>query len=365
MAESLNIRPTRIMVVDDTPANLRLLDNVLRERGYKVFAFRNGEMAISAARRNPPDLILLDVNMPDMNGYEVCQQLKADTGLQDVPVIFISAMNETVDKVKAFGTGGVDYISKPFQVEELEARVQTHLKLRRLQIEMAEHNLRLQELVSAQVREITSAQMAIIFAMAKMAESRDDETGGHSERVRHFCSLLARELVSQCPDQVNEEFLELIYHASPLHDIGKVSTPDAILQKPGKLTPEEYEVMKLHTVLGAQTLEVVRQHYPNNAFLNMGVAIARWHHECWDGSGYPDGLVGENIPLSARIMAVADVYDALRSCRRYKPAYTHEMSCEMITRGRGSHFDPKVMDAFLRLEKEFDRIHQESIRSRE
>ena len=355
-------RATRIMVVDDTPANLRLLDNVLRERGYQVFAFRNGDLALNAARRNPPDLILLDVNMPDMNGYEVCEKLKADPGLQDIPVIFISAMNETMDKVRAFSTGGVDYVSKPFQVEEVEARVRTHLKLHRLQIQMAEHNLRLQELVNDQVREITSAQMAIIFAMAKMAESRDDETGSHSERVRRFCLLLATELGQREHGLIDDEFRELIFHASPLHDIGKVSTPDAILQKPGKLTPEEYKIMQMHTITGAQTLEAVRQHYPNNAFLNMGIAIARWHHERWNGSGYPDGLAGEAIPLSARIMAVADVYDALRSRRRYKLAYSHEMSCTLISQGKSSHFDPQLVDAFQSLEKEFDRIHQEAVR---
>jgi putative two-component system response regulator len=354
-------RPTRIMVVDDTPANLRLLDNVLRERGYQVYAFRSGELALNAARRNAPDLILLDVNMPDMNGYEVCEKLKEVPGLRDVPVIFISAMHETMDKVRAFKMGGVDYVSKPFQVEEVEARVQTHLNLHRLQCELAEHNLRLQELVSAQVREITSAQMAIIFAMAKMSESRDDETGLHSERMRWFCSLLAEELKPHYPHQVGADFIDLIYHASPLHDIGKVATPDAILQKPGKLTPEEYKIMQQHTILGAQTLDAVGRQYPNNAFLTMGVAIARWHHERWNGSGYPDGLAGENIPLSARIMAVADVYDALRSRRRYKEAYSHAVSCEIINQEYGSHFDPKVVDAFQRVAVEFARIHQDSI----
>jgi len=361
MPEGSNSQPTRIMVVDDTPANLRLLDNVLRERGYQVFAFRNGDLALTAARRNPPDLILLDVNMPEMNGYEVCERLKADSTVQDVPVIFISAMNETMDKVRAFSTGGVDYVSKPFQVEEVEARVQTHLKLHRLQRELAEHNIRLQELVKEQVREITNAQMAIIFAMARMAESRDDETGKHSERVRRYCVSLARGLQSTHPDLITDEYIDLIYNTSPLHDIGKVATPDFILQKPGKLTPDEFTVMKQHTILGAQTLEAVREQYPNNDFINMGIAIARWHHERWDGSGYPDGLKGASIPLSARIMAVADVYDALRSWRRYKSAYSHAASCDMIKDECGSHFDPQVVEVFMMLQSEFDLIHEEAL----
>lgn len=352
--------PIRIMVVDDTPANLRLLDNVLRERGYQVFAFRSGELALTAARRSPPDLILLDINMPEMNGYEVCEHLKADTGLKDVPVIFISAMNETMDKVRAFGIGGVDYINKPFQVEEVEARVKTHLKLRRLQVELAEHNLRLQELVNEQVREISNAQMAIIFAMAKMTETRDDETGKHSERVRRYCVLLARALEPYYPSEITEEYIDLIYHASPLHDIGKVSTPDSILQKPGKLTLREFEEMQKHTIIGAKTLEAVKGQYPNNAFINMGIAIARWHHEHWNGSGYPDHLAGEQIPLCARIMAMADVYDALRSWRVYKPAYNHDLSCEMIQQENGTHFDPLVVEVFMQLESQFRLIHEET-----
>ena len=357
MTNDTDASPTRIMVVDDTPANLRLLDSVLRERGYHVFAFRSGDLALSAARRNPPDLILLDVNMPEMNGYEVCECLKADEILKDIPVIFISAMNETVDKVRAFSSGGVDYVSKPFQVEEVEARVQTHLKLRRLQIELKMHNLRLQQLVNEQVKEITSAQMAIIFAMARMSESRDDETGQHSGRVQRYCAALARELQPHYPDVIDSEYLDLIFHASPLHDIGKIAIPDSILQKPGLFTPQEFEIMKTHTVLGAQTLEAVRQQYPNNAFINMGIAIARWHHERWDGSGYPDGLLGASTPLSARIMAVADVYDALRSRRRYKMAYSHADSCQIILHENGSHFDPQVVNAFIRLEQQFDSIH--------
>lgn len=352
--------PIRIMVVDDTPANLRLLDNVLRERGYQVFAFRSGDLALTAARRSPPDLILLDINMPEMNGYEVCERLKADPALSDVPVIFISAMNETMDKVRAFGIGGVDYINKPFQVEEVEARVRTHLKLRRLQVELAEHNQRLQELVNEQVREISNAQMAIIFAMAKMTETRDDETGKHSERVRRYCVILARGLEPFYPNIITQEFIDLIFHASPLHDIGKVSTPDSILQKPGKLTVREFEEMQKHTIIGAQTLEAVKGQYPNNTFINMGIAIARWHHEHWDGSGYPDGLVGEEIPLCARIMSIADVYDALRSWRCYKPAYNHDLSCEMILKENGAHFDPTIINVFTQLESQFNQIHEET-----
>jgi len=348
-----------IMVVDDTPANLKLLQDMLQSNGYRVLAFTRGTMALKAATRNPPDLILLDINMPEMSGFEVCEHLKADEALKEVPVIFISALAETMDKVKAFLVGGVDYVTKPFQFEEVLARINAHLTLRRLKIELEQHNHHLQELVQEQVREISESQMATIFALAKLAEFRDDDTGTHLERVQKFCKLLAMHICndSSCSTSVDAAFVENIYHASPLHDIGKVGISDAILLKSGKLTLEEFKLMKQHTVLGAQMLATVRNQYPGNDFINMGITVARSHHECWDGTGYPDGLAGEEIPLSARIMMVADVYDALRSKRCYKEAFTHETSRDIILQGRGTQFDPAVVDAFIASEHEFKSIH--------
>jgi putative two-component system response regulator len=293
-----------------------------------------------------------------MNGFEVCERLKADEVLKDIPVLFISALSETADKVKAFSVGAVDYVTKPFQFEEVHARVETHLRLRRLQVELERHNLHLEELVTEKVREISDSQLATIHAVSKLAESRDDDTGHHIERTQTFSKVLAETLRKnpRYAGSINDTFVENIYHASPLHDIGKVGIFDNILLKPGKLTAEEFEIMKTHAMIGANTLQSVRNKYPKNAFINMGIDIARSHHEKWDGSGYPGGLTGEDIPLSARIMAVSDVYDALRSKRPYKPAFTHEKSCEIIMEGAGRHFDPAVIEAFTAVEAEFAEI---------
>ena len=347
-----------IMVVDDTPANLKLLDDMLRRRGYRVLAFPRGDLALKAVAKIQPDLILLDIMMPGMDGFEVCRRLKADETTREIPVLFISALNETTDKLKAFSVGGVDYVTKPFQFEEVQARVETHLKLRRLQHEMERYNRELENLVREKVKEIYESQMATIFALAKLAERRDDETGKHVERTRTFCRLLAENLRQNghYGEIIDSAYIETIFRTAPLHDIGKVGIPDNILLKPGRLTKGECEVMKTHAAIGAQTLESVRRQYPQNDFIRVGVAIARSHHEKWDGSGYPDGLAGEAIPLCARIMALADVYDALRSKRPYKDPFDHERSCQIIAEGAGSHFDPLVAKAFMSMNEKFAEI---------
>jgi putative two-component system response regulator len=357
--DDMKQRPRRVMVVDDTPENLRLIESMLNEKGYQVFALPSGDLALKAAKKNPPDLILLDVMMPGMDGFEVCAKLKADPKLADVPVIFLSALSETADKVKAFHSGGVDYITKPFQFEEVDARVTTHLNLRSLQELLEAHNLRLQELVDAQVKEISDSQMATIFALAKLAESRDYETGAHLERVQAYCRALAEGLLDESVygKQISFDFISTLYQACPLHDIGKVAIPDNILLKPGKLTSDEFEVIKTHTTVGADTLLAVLKHYPKNALVNMGIDIARSHHERWNGHGYPDRLSGDAIPLSARIMALADVYDALRSIRTYKKAWDHETTKNIILEGKGTQFDPNVSAVFARLNKVFEDIH--------
>ncbi|MDO8803946.1 MAG: response regulator [Elusimicrobiota bacterium] len=344
-----------ILIVDDTPANLELLSGMLKGRGYKVRAAISGKLALQAAQNDPPDLILLDINMPVMDGYEVCRSLKEDGKLKDIPVIFLSALSEPMDKVKAFGVGGVDYVTKPFEFEEIYARVETHLRLRRLQLELERHNLHLEDLVREKGAEISESQLAAIVALTKLAESRDAGTGDHIERTRTFARALAVKLRDNPghAGSIDESFLDSIYHTAPLHDIGKVGILDSILLKPGRLTPEEFEIMKTHAVIGADTLQTAQGKYPKSVFLNMGIAIARSHHEKWDGSGYPDGLAGEAIPLAARIMAVADVYDALRASRPYKPAFSHEKSCEIILEASGSHFDPAVIAAFRGIESAF------------
>jgi putative two-component system response regulator len=303
---------------------------------------------------------LLDIAMPHMNGFEVCKTLKEDKNLRDIPVIFISALTDIKEKVEAFSTGGVDYITKPFQFEEVMARVTTHLNLRRLQLEMKEYNERLEKVVEAQVREIFESQMATIFAIAKLAESRDDDTGKHLEKVQLICRAIAINLSknSGYTDIVTRTFIENLFHACPLHDIGKVAIPDNVLLKPGRLTPEEFEIMKTHAAYGAETLQAVSEKYPGNHFIKMGIAIARHHHEKWNGTGYPDGISGDNIPLSARIMAVADVYEAVRSKRCYKPSISHEKTREIIIEGRGTQFDPVIVNAFEESHEEIEAIYK-------
>jgi putative two-component system response regulator len=350
-----------ILVVDDTPANLQLLASMLKERGYKTRPVPSGMLALQAALSEPPDLILLDINMPEMNGFEVCQSLKADEKLKDIPVIFISALNEVLDKVRAFAVGGVDYITKPFQFDEVQARVNTHLNLWHLQQELEKHNRQLGKLVQAQVKKISDTQMAMIFALAQLAESRDDDSGMHLERVQAFCKKLAEGL-AQAPRfgrQVDAKFIENIYYASPLHDIGKVAIPDRIVLKPGKLTPEEFEIMKTHAALGAEKLEAVQRQFPGNALLDMGIAIAKFHHEKWNGDGYPLGLAGEAIPLSARIMAVVDVYETLRAKRCYKDAFSHEQSVGIIVSSSETHFDPEIVKVFIDLKEDFKAVRDE------
>ncbi|MCX5793719.1 MAG: response regulator [Elusimicrobia bacterium] len=347
-----------ILIVDDTPANLVLLSGMLKERGYAVRAAVSGELALRAALNEPPDLVLLDINMPEMNGYEVCRRLKAEGRLKDIPVIFLSALSEPADKVKAFGAGGVDYITKPFQFDEVCARVGTHLRLRGLQQELARHNLHLEALVKEKAAEISDSRLAAILSLTKLAESRDKHTGEHIERTRTFATVLAGKMRGdpRHADIITESFIESVSHTAPLHDIGKVGILDSILLKPGRLTPGEFEIMKTHAAIGADTLRTARGRYPGSLFLNMGSDIARSHHERWDGGGYPDGLAGEAIPLAARIMAVADVYDALRTRRPYKPAFTHEQSRALILEGAGSQFDPSAAAAFRAIEAEFAAI---------
>lgn len=349
-----------ILVVDDAPANLQLLSSMLKDRGYKTRPVPSGILALQAAMSDPPDLILLDINMPQLNGFEVCQSLKADDKLKNIPVIFISARHEVLDKVKAFSVGGVDYITKPFQFDEVQARVDTHLKLWRLQQELEKHTQQLSQLVQIQVKKVTDTQMAMIFALAKLAESRDDDSGMHLERVQAFCKRLAEGLSqrSRWGRQVDNKFIENIFYASPLHDIGKIAIPDRILLKPGKLTPEEFEIMKTHAALGAEKLSDVQRKFPGNALVDMGIAIARFHHEKWSGEGYPQGLAGEAIPLSARIMGLVDVYEALRAKRCYKAAFSHEESVEIIASSSGTHFDPEIVKVFIDLKDEFRDIRE-------
>jgi putative two-component system response regulator len=358
-----------VLIVDDMPDNLALIAGILNEYGLKVRLATSGKTALASAKASPPEMMLLDINMPEMDGYEVCARFKEDPLLSSIPIIFLTAQNESSDVVKAFAMGAADFVTKPFRREELVARVTAHMKIRILQEELKRHNEKLASMVDEKVAEIKESQMATIKVLASQAEYRDNETGQHIKRVQEFCRLLGKETVA-LPEfsrialkshQSADAWVNTLYFASVLHDIGKVGIKDEILLKPTSLTPDESEIMKRHTIIGAANMEEARRSYPNNAFINMGIEIARSHHERWDGGGYPDGMAGDDIPLSARIMNLADQYDALRSERPYKKAFDHPTVYRIITVGDGrtapDHFDARILDAFKRAAGEFERIY--------
>jgi putative two-component system response regulator len=358
-----DVQGSSVLIVDDAPENLRLLSALLKRGGLVPRPVTSGKLAIEAAVADPPDLVLLDVRMPQMSGVDVCRWFKQDARLCSIPVIFVSGLEGTDDKVEAFRVGGVDYVSKPFQDEEVLARIRTHLRLSRLHVELLSHTQQLEQRIAEQVKVVTASQLATIFALAKLAEARDDDTGQHIERVQTFSRVLAEQMreVRLHTAQLTTAFIDNLCETASLHDIGKVGIPDAILLKPGKLTTEEFAEMKKHCALGADTLAAVLRRHPDNQFLRMGVDVARSHHEKWDGSGYPDGLKGAAIPLAARIVALADFYDALTSKRCYRPASSHGETAKMIQEARGTHFDPDVVTAFSTLDSQFRRIRYEML----
>jgi putative two-component system response regulator len=344
-----------VLVIDDIPENLRLLCEILKRAGLVPRPVTTGRRGIEAAIADPPDLVLLDVRMPGMSGLEVCRWLKQDKRLSAIPVIFISGSQDLNEKIEAFRSGGVDYISKPFHEAEAVERIKTHLRLKDLQIELSTSIARLESRIAEQVREITASHMETIFALAKLAEARDNDTGRHVERVQAYSRALAERMYEDRihATVVTSSFIENIFEAASLHDIGKVGIPDAILLKPAKLTDEEFKTMKVHSLLGGDTLAAVLKRFPDNRLLGMGVEIARSHHEKWNGSGYPDGLTGEGIPLSARLVAVADVYDALTSKRCYHDPFSHREACGFIQEGSGSQFDPVIAEVARKIEPNF------------
>ena len=349
-----------VLVVDDTPDNLALMAELLKER-YSVKVAANGERALKIAQTQPqPDLVLLDIMMPDMDGYEVCRQLKAQDSTKDIPVIFLTARTDTEDERQGLALGAVDYITKPVSPPILLARVQTHLALKATADFLRDKSAYLEREVALRTLEVQAIQDVTIMAMTSLAETRDDETGNHIRRTQLYVKALAERLRLQprFEAQLNERMIELIYKSAPLHDIGKIGISDAILLKPGKLTPEEYATMQRHPILGRKAIEGAERRLGMRVpFLRIAKDMAYSHHEHWDGSGYPEGLVGEEIPLPGRLMALADVYDALVHPRIYRPQpFTHEQACTMLLRGRGTQFDPKVIDAFIDIADDFRRI---------
>lgn len=350
-----------VLVVDDTPDNLSLMSSLLKPT-YQVKLANNGAKALQLAQSDsPPDLILLDIMMPDMDGYEVCQALKADARTRDIPVIFLTAKVEVEDEQKGLELGAVDYITKPISPPIVLARVKTHLSLKRASDFLRDKNAYLESEVQRRAQEITAIQDVTILAMASLAETRDPETGNHIRRTQNYVKALALHLRDdpRYRETLTDSYIDLLYKSAPLHDIGKVGIPDRILLKPGRFTPDEFELMKTHTTLGFKAIQHAESALGTPvAFLEMAKEIALYHQEKWDGSGYPEGLSGEAIPLSARLMAVADVYDALISRRVYKEGMPHEKAVGIIIDGRGSHFAPDLVDAFMAIEDKFREIAQ-------
>lgn len=355
---SVDLTKNTILAVDDTPENLDVLKGVLVPK-YSVKGAINGPVALKIAEKQQPDLILLDIMMPGMDGYEVCRRLKKNPLTKNIPVIFITAKTSVEDEKKGFEIGAVDYITKPISPPVLQERVKIHLTLKHAQDYLKRQNELLEIKVLERTEKMEELQDVVMVAMGSLAEARDPETGNHIRRTQHYVKCLANKLKdnSKFSDFLTPETITLLYKSAPLHDIGKVAVPDHILLKPGKLTDEEFEQMKLHTNYGRDAILSAEKSMVNGSyFLNFAKEIAYYHQEKWDGSGYPEGLVGESIPISARLMAVADVYDALISRRVYKAAFSHDKAVKIIIEGKGSHFDPDMIDAFIDITEEFKSI---------
>jgi len=350
-----------ILVVDDSPDNIILMSRLLKDH-YRTKIATNGEKALKiASSDDPPDLILLDVMMPYMDGYEVCQELKKNPKTSRIPVIFLTAKTDIEDEKRGFEVGAVDYITKPVSAPLLLARVKTHLLLKDSRDFLIDKNQFLEHEIYKRTQEIIAIQDVTIIAMGSLAETRHSETGNHIRRTQNYVKMLAMKLKNnpRFKHILTDENIELLYKSAPLHDIGKVGVPDHILLKPGKLTPQEFEIMEKHTVFGRDAILAAEKRLESpTSFLTFAREIAYSHQEKWDGSGYPEGLTGDDIPISARLMAVADVYDALITRRIYKPAFAHEESVDIIKNGYAAHFDPDIVDAFIEIEKELYEVAQ-------
>ena len=339
-----------ILIVDDEPTNLHLLTSLLRQE-YLVRAASTGESALRAAASEPrPDLVLLDVMMPGMDGYAVLEKLREDPATRGIPVVFLTALAEAADEARGLQLGAADYITKPINPVVVLARVRTQLEAKQARDWLQDQNAALEAEVARRMAENNLTQTVTIRALAHLAETRDPETGNHINRTQGYVHLLAMRL-SQHPRfsaLLTPRNIDLMTKSAPLHDIGKVGIPDSILLKPEALAPGEWEIMKTHAKIGSDAIELAESDAATPLpFLILAKEIAHWHHEKWDGSGYPDALTGDAIPISARLMAVADVFDALISARVYKPAMPFAEARKIIAAGRGKHFDPDVCDAFL------------------
>lgn len=330
------IKKQSVLIVDDIPENIDVLNEILRH-DYRIQIAINGEIALKIANsNNHPDLILLDIIMPGMDGYEVCRRLKESDATHKIPVIFVTSKMDIEDESRGFTVGAVDYITKPVSASIVRARVSTHLALYDQNRVLEEKVRKRTEQLKQAFEEIKGASLETILRLSRAAEYRDEDTGAHILRMSRYSAAVARKM------NMDDTIIESILYAAPMHDVGKIGTPDRILLKPGKLDQKEWVIMKQHTANGSKILEG-----SDKSFIQLGGIIAYNHHEKWDGSGYPNGLAGNEIPISGRIVAIGDVFDALTSKRPYKAPFTLKKSYKIIRDGRGSHFDPEVVDAFF------------------
>ncbi|MDR1945640.1 MAG: response regulator [Desulfovibrio sp.] len=351
-----NIRH-KIMLVDDNMANLVIGKNMLKD-AYEVYAIPSAAKLMEILQHVSPDLILLDIMMPEMDGFEAIRLLKADPQRADIPVIFLTSKTDKSSELEGLSLGAIDYVAKPFSAPLLLKRIENHLLIVSQRKELKNYNDNLQAMVNKKTRQIVDLQNAVLSTVAEMVEFRDNMTGGHVTRTQMYLELLVNTLLEKkiYHKEVSSWDLDFLIPSAQLHDVGKIAISDSILNKPGKLTPEEFEEMKKHVTIGLKAIDRIAEKTPEHAFLLHARTIAGTHHEKWDGSGYPAGLRGVEIPLEGRLMAIADVYDALISRRPYKEALSPKEAEDIIVAGRGIHFDPVLVDVFSLVTDHFAQI---------
>ncbi|MDR1978276.1 MAG: response regulator [Synergistaceae bacterium] len=347
LEKKLERKRQSIMLVDDNMANLAMGKNMLKTF-YEVYPMPSAEKLFECLEKVVPNLILLDIEMPGVDGYEAIQHLKRTEAFADIPVIFLTAKNDEGSELKGLSLGAVDYVSKPFSAPLLLKRIETHLLLASQRKELKTDNDNLQAAVSRKSKQLIDLENAVLSSIAELVEFRDSVTGGHVSRTQKYLKLLIEKLMEKkiYSREISGWNIDFLLSSAQLHDVGKIAVSDVILNKPGKLTDEEFEKMKAHVIIGLKAIERIEKNTAEHEFLRHAKIIAGTHHEKWDGSGYPWGLSGKNIPLEGRLMAIADVYDALISQRPYKKPFTTTEAEKIIEAGRGSHFDPVLVDVF-------------------
>jgi len=347
-----------VFLVDDDITNLTVGKAALAEY-YKVLTLDSGERLLEVLEKNIPDLILLDIEMPEMNGYETIKAIKNRKETKHIPVIFLTAKNDGDSELEGLSLGAIDYIAKPFSPPLLLKRIEVHLLVETQKQELRNYNDHLQEMVETKTKSVVKLQDAILKTMIKFVERRDYITGGHIERTTHYLNILLKAMQKHNlqREKISSWNFDLILQSAQLHDVGKIAIKDNILQKSDSLTFEEFEEMKKHTIVGEEIIEEIKRNSEEQTFWEHAGIFATTHHEKWNGSGYPKGLRGEEIPIQGRLLAIADVYDALVSERPYKKAFSHEEAVDIISEGRGTHFDPQLVDLFLSVSDEFKKYY--------